>query len=61
MKRKKTAPRELWALYDAKGVLFGSYLTEQEAHDDAWGPIFRPRYRVCQYTKFKTRSHKARA
>ena len=42
-------PRRLWALFDSKGEMAGTYDTYQEADNDAVGPRFRPRYSVRAY------------
>jgi len=58
--KSKPAPKVLYALYDAEGEFFGAdYQDEEEAHMDAWGPRFRPRYRVVEYEKKKTKSFRA--
>ena len=50
VKRKKKPPvRYLWALYDAQGELFDVHESKEEAHADAVGPRFRPRYTVRCY------------
>lgn len=49
MTKTKRPPRRLWALFDSKGEMAGTYDTYQEADADAVGPRFRPRYSVRAY------------
>lgn len=46
--------KEIWALFDAADKLFGTFESELEAHEDAWGPRFRPAYRVVKFERTKT-------
>jgi len=58
--KSKPAPKVMYALFDAKGEFCGAdYENEEEARMDAWGPRFRPRYRVVEYVKKTTKSFKA--
>lgn len=55
-KRKKLAPRgpkRVYMLIDKDGNAVIHHGTPEDAHMDAWGPIFRP-YRVVEYTRGKT-------
>jgi len=38
---ERGAPATRWALYDARGVLAGTYATRELAEADAYGPRFR--------------------
>jgi len=55
-KKKKYPPKVLYALFDAEGECAGAgYESEAAAVHDAYGPRFRPSYKVVRYEKKKTK------
>lgn len=48
-KRRKPAPKVIYALFDAAGDLFDTYESREDAEIDAVGPRFRPTSVVREY------------
>lgn len=38
---RRTEPQQVWLVFDRRGLLVETYLTEDDARADAWGPRFR--------------------
>lgn len=59
-KQRTQSPKAIYCLYTNDWELFGVYESYEEAVNDVAGPVFRPKFRVIEFERVKTKTHNYR-